>query len=1032
MNQARSAGPGHPWQGGPGDVNLFSLSKQVSVPLINWQTVGGFPMHFSLAHNSQSVIPNPALGSKWQHTFGTSIYRWRDGGGSKLGVLFGDHHIRMFALVGPNWVPQDGYRDSIVQVGSNFELTLANQTKLVFHPTILGPRDTYYRLASISRHGTTANLLYNSSDHLLRVQEPSGRALRFNYAGLKIGSVDFLVNGNPQRTWTFSYDGLGRLVQVQLPPVTTDIGVQSHAHTFTYNSLHNLATTTSPEGLTTQYGYVGNDIAFEQWPGNSLAERVLYARSGVVRTVADPLGHTTEYQYDSQSRLVRSTDAASATTTVEYLDPNYAFAPSRVTSPSGDVVRYEYDARGNTVARLDPAGNQWDYTYDARNNLVMVLNPLVTDAWGMVQPGRGRIDYVYDANDRLVEHRLYSSLTMFGQTTYTYDGVGNLTLVTNPLSKTWTYSYDTFGNPTQIVSPVGRVVRYHYDAVGQTAGFVAPNAVEDSIGVRTEYDRDEWGRVRVIDFPALPNFEYRYDGLDRLVRTVGPEGTTTYAYDSAGLLASTVDGPEIVQYQYDAAGRLTTLFEGTASGSRTIGLVRDPRGLPTTINDAGGLNTFAYDGDQRLVSRTFANGAETFFDYFNGRVRTITHEDSANNPFFVSVYSYQSDGRVAQVNEPGGAVTRYGYDFSGRLGLEDRAGAPLSYNHRWSYDAAGNRINQDQNGNFTVYIYDADNRLVTTLGADQSTYTYDANGRLQRRVRGPQDAIFAYDPLGRMTGIQQRSGPSYVPLSEYTYDALGRVKTRTIDVAGINRVYNFLYSGSDVMRADWIRGVQTGTQVTTWGPGGLLHLSDIAFPQYSGSPATDAAGNGRWRTFPGGGLALYQAVYNAFGEEVFVDGSPSPYGFGADMGIRRETESEAGFIRSASTFYEPGTRMIICGPMAAKDHSLQSSRPRIRLPKDFMVYPTEGWNNCSSNMIKPRWMYPGVLAPSLGEFSQDSFTSILPDANLVKRPQPGFVLPDGLTQAEADYYGLSAKLSDPTKPMHAQMQGFTDPATGVR
>src|SRR5947207_11635887 len=58
--QARGSGYGHPWQGGSGDVNLYSLAKETDLPLVSWTARGGLPMGFSLHHNSQAIGNNLA------------------------------------------------------------------------------------------------------------------------------------------------------------------------------------------------------------------------------------------------------------------------------------------------------------------------------------------------------------------------------------------------------------------------------------------------------------------------------------------------------------------------------------------------------------------------------------------------------------------------------------------------------------------------------------------------------------------------------------------------------------------------------------------------------------------------------------------------------------------------------------------------------------------------------------------------------------------------------------------------------------
>src|SRR5690242_15585385 len=65
---ARRFGGGHPWQGGPGTVNLYSLSKLTLVPIVGWTARGGLPVAFALYHSSVTECSNNAVGRNWLHS----------------------------------------------------------------------------------------------------------------------------------------------------------------------------------------------------------------------------------------------------------------------------------------------------------------------------------------------------------------------------------------------------------------------------------------------------------------------------------------------------------------------------------------------------------------------------------------------------------------------------------------------------------------------------------------------------------------------------------------------------------------------------------------------------------------------------------------------------------------------------------------------------------------------------------------------------------------------------------------------------
>jgi YD repeat-containing protein len=85
------------------------------------------------------------------------------------------------------------------------------------------------------------------------------------------------------------------------------------------------------------------------------------------------------------------------------------------------------------------------YTYDANGNRASIdVNGTVTTA-------------SYDDQDRL---------TQYGNTTYAYDGLGQLATRTEG-GRTWRYSYDVMGNLERVERDTGPPIEYRYDELGR-------------------------------------------------------------------------------------------------------------------------------------------------------------------------------------------------------------------------------------------------------------------------------------------------------------------------------------------------------------------------------------------------------------------------------------------------------------------------------------------------------------------------------------------------------------------------------------
>lgn len=933
--QARRSGPGHPWQGGPGSVNLFSLAKQTGLHLIGWRSSGGIPISFDLFHNSQARVYDPSLGKKWLHSCDTQLHVWSEGGMRKAAVIWGDHTINLF--VKPNvWKPLDGYRNELVEVGSGFDLTLRDRTVLRFEPyppvwnSNRFPRRNMtelFRLESVREpNGDRVSYLYDSQNRLVTVRDGTGRYLNLNYVGGRLASLDYVAVGCV-RHWYFLYDNSGRIKRVTLPTVTTDSGPQTYFVEYAYDANGNIVSITDPRGNVWQYGYQGNSISFEQWPGNSSAQRVLYIEQGTLRTVTDPRGNSTRYEYDGLSRLIRKENASFFDVTYDYNHPDFLWSPSGVTLPSGDHYQYAYDANGNLTSATDPAGETWSMTYDSHNNLTQTLEPLVTDAFGNVEPARHRTDYQYDAMDRLVRVNRYRDQMNYDSSLFSYDAAGQLVSYTDPLGRMWSYQYDAYGNMTRVLTPGGRKTRWLYDSGLITHGFTVPNAWEDSNGLRTELLRDEWGRLRVVDFVNEPDRRYSYDAMNRLVRTIDAVGQTDYSFDSRGWLVVIARGPWNCTFGYYANGLLSSQTDNSPTGPHGIVYNYDARNLLTSMNDMGMVSQYTYDANDRLISRMLANGASATYGYMNCRLSSVMQQDRVAMPIVTHTYQYQDNGALSRINETGSS-TRYQYDFLNRLIREERSAGP-AFNHTYAYDAVGNRIQHNRSGVLTTYQYDMDGLLTQAIpqGMAPEMYQYDGNGRLVQRIRNNNTEIFqfAYDTSGNVRGMTQWNGQAFLPYRSYQYDALNRRVIRDVFVGGSQTERHDYYQvpielvslslvSCEPIRVDKNIQGQPSTELLTWSHG-IQRSNNLTGTDYW--PATDGLGNLRGYTGANGSAGNFSVVYDAFGQVVQQTGQSRVYGFGADRGLR--TEGDAGFLfgdGSVRPLYDPKIgRSLPHGPL---------------------------------------------------------------------------------------------------------------------
>ena len=321
-----------------------------------------------------------------------------------------------------------------------------------------------------------------------------------------------------------------------------------------------------------------------------------YDHAGNRIGVTDELGRLTDYHYDALDRLISVTLPAVA-------DPNGA--------PEPTTTRLDYDAAGNLRDVTDELGHVTEYRYDGANRRTVVVNAK-GEPTTMAYDLAGNVKSVTDALGRRTDFTTTpstgsptrsrrtrpSNVNPDTITKRTYDEVGNLATVTDPLNNETDYAYDKLNRLTTITRPLvpdpsqGGALRhpvttYVYDAVGN--------------------------RTQTIDALSNAN-DYAFDALNRLVTGTDPavpapsgsgsiRPVTTYAYDAFGNLVSVTNARSFATtYGYDALNRRTTTTDAFGNTSTTV---YDAVGNARTATDElGRTTTYDYDGQNRLVKIT--------------------------------------------------------------------------------------------------------------------------------------------------------------------------------------------------------------------------------------------------------------------------------------------------------------------------------------------------------------------------------------------------------------------------------------------
>ena len=176
--------------------------------------------------------------------------------------------------------------------------------------------------------------------------------------------------------------------------------------------------------------------------------------------------------------------------------------------------------------------------------------------------------------------------------------------------------------------------------------------------------------------------------------------------------------------------------------------------------------SFMYDSMDRVLSATDGSITTAEYDAL-GRVKTLVNYDGTGEKVSSFAYTYDATGNIATeaVSMEGETVQRsYAYTERGELARVTENGETTVY----AYDAAGNRIKEEGPEGTTVYRYDEANRLQSTEGARVSAYTWDADGNMVSAETDEGAYEYLYDTESRLLAV--REGGSL--LMSMLYDGL--------------------------------------------------------------------------------------------------------------------------------------------------------------------------------------------------------------------------------------------------------------------
>ncbi|MEV8097778.1 LamG-like jellyroll fold domain-containing protein [Kitasatospora sp. NPDC085879] len=513
-----------------------------------------------------------------------------------------------------------------------------------------------------------------------------------------------------------------------------------------------------------------------------------------------------------------------------------------VGSNTTQTTKYAYDKRGLLTMKIDANGEHTDFDYDEAGNRVMVSLPttMVERTGGTPVQASPTSFTGYDTFGEVVEE-----LDANGQQTrYTYDANGEQTSTkapsytppgaSTPITPVSTQAYDNLGNVTTRTRPDGKSTSYLYDQLGQLAQETAPD------GSTTRYSYDTNGDTLSVTDASGAVHQATYDWLGRQVTSTTLERyPTTQTITATSSYAATTGNPfgAHLASQTSAEGR-TTSYGYNGAGEVT-----------STTDPVGNITRYTYDFTGQRQKTTAPDGTWSTVDHrADGLPVSARSYDAASVLLAQSSRTYDGVGNLLSTTDARGSTSTFTYDTTGMLTSESQpVTAGTSITTTFGYDALGHRTRfTDGRGNAWKYTFNswgmpesviAPNTATYTAAADSTTtYVYDQLGRTsQVNLPGGVTQTMGYDLLGRLTSQSGAGSEAATATRNFTYDAVGQVKTAattevgTVGQAGYQAATSESFGYDD--RGDLLTATgSAGSSSFAYGKDGLM------------SSRTDAAG----------------------------------------------------------------------------------------------------------------------------------------------------------------------------------------------
>lgn len=649
------------------------------------------------------------------------------------------------------------------------------------------PYEASYNVTTVNKYPSTGNcrdksrLIYSVVNHAVSGQPVKSKKSSFVYYpdGLLHQEIIQPDNIDEQKiTTTYGYNPVGEITS------KTIAGLGGRIDKANVNVRSTAVNRTTTTNYTPDYRFVSSTI--------------------------DPLGFTTEFEYDTRFGLVKkTTDANGLINQTRY---NGFGQPYLKEAPQGGVIHTAYewcnvDVWGakarycTTTKNLNMATSQYSRQYfDSVDRLLREESMGAGTSGSAARPVYR--DKIYDVETgRLLQESLPYFFNPPKWVVYSYDSLGRTLSLKQPDGSTTLIAYDGLtttttkvgnqvsteirtprGNVVKAIDAVGGSVNHVYDSLGnlQSTTVIAkdgPNNTGSDRSIQTSFDYDLRGNKTRMTDPDMGTWYYYYNALGELTLQVdAKDQSTVMDYDQSGRMVKREAFDESTIWTYHPQSvsisdrghlqKITSVMKNNLGAAYTYekSFVYNSYGQPLTVIEKvpGSGGTYNSNGNTYQFSRTYDRW---------GRLQTLTYPAIARNQPAVGI-TYEYDNALGHLEA-----------------ISDSNNSSLKHWELTGVDADGKTQQEKLGGKVTVgYSYDTLRHPWITSSSSSAggylqlmEYQFDSLGNLKRRQDYLNNAneTFEYDRLNRLTKtLTSYSGITTPLTSTNTYDGHGNLRSK--------------------------------------------------------------------------------------------------------------------------------------------------------------------------------------------------------------------------------------------------------------